>query len=356
MRIALGAATAWCLATVTATAGGLERTTQSTDILFENGRYLEFGFTRVSPDVTGVLGVSSGNMLDSYLNFGAAYKADLNDTWSYAIIFDQPYGGDTAYPTGTGYPFAGSTAQVRSNALTGILSYNMPNNVSVYAGLRAQSLNARASLPVLGAYTIQSNTDYAFGYLVGAAYQKPEIALRVALTYISQTTHDLRLAETNLAGTSTSTQDVNLPQAVNLEFQTGVAEDTLVFGSVRWAEWSSTVINPPVYAGTPGVTMPLVFYEDDRVTYSLGVGRRLNETWSILGALGYEETTGSVTGNLGPTDGFKSLSFGAIYTKDNMKITSGVRFVDVGDATSFSGAVFRNNSAFAAGVQVGFRF
>ena len=63
-----------------------------------------------------------------------------------------------------------------------------------------------------------------------------------------------------------------------------------------------------------------------------------------------------MTGNLGPTDGFASVGLGAIYTKDNMKITGGVRFVDVGDATSFSGAVFQNNSAFAAGVQVGFQF
>ena len=237
MKLIFGTATALSIAaTVPATAGGLERTTQSTDILFEDGRYFEFNFAHVSPDVTGVLGVGSGNMLDSYLNFGAAYKADLNDTWSYAIIFDQPYGADTAYPTGTGYPFAGSTASVRSNAVTGILSYNMPNNVSIYGGLRAQSLQAEASLPVLGGYTINSDTNYTFGYLVGAAFEKPEIALRVALTYISETTHDLELTETNIGGTSTSVQDVNLPQALNLEFQTGVAEDTLVFGSVRWAE------------------------------------------------------------------------------------------------------------------------
>ena len=76
----------------------------------------------------------------------------------------------------------------------------------------------------------------------------------------------------------------------------------------------------------------------------------------MLGSVGYEENTGSVTGNLGPTDGFTSVSLGAIYTKDNMKITGGVRYVDIGDATSFSNAQFTDNSAIAAGLRVGWSF
>ena len=147
-------------------AGGLERTPQSTAILFEEGRYLELSFGTVSPDISGTLGgTPSGNMTDNYFNFGAAYKADLNDTFSYAIIFDQPFGADPSYPTGTGYAFQGSNAKVRSNALTGILQYNMGNGASIYGGIRAQSLSAEAFLPVLGNYDIDSNTDYKLGYL-----------------------------------------------------------------------------------------------------------------------------------------------------------------------------------------------
>lgn len=342
-----------------ANAGGLERTPQSMAILFEEGRYMELSFGFVSPDVSGTLGVDSGDMLASYSNLGLGYKADLNDTLSYAIIFDQPYGADTAYPSGTGNPFAGSTAKVRSNALSGVLQYNMGNGGSVYGGLRAQSLQAEASLlPGTANYTIDSNTDYELGYLVGAAYERPEIALRVALTYHSETSHDLELTEdsTPIAGGPPSIEEVKLPQALNLEFQSGVAEDTLVFGSVRWAEWSETEIDPTLYNSLfPGFP-PIVFFEDDRITYTLGVGRRLNDTWSILGSLSHEETTGSVTGNLGPTDGFTSVSLGAIYRKDNMKITGGLRYLEIGDAMSFSGAEFEDNSALAAGLRVGWSF
>ncbi|MBT8458294.1 MAG: hypothetical protein KJN60_01345 [Boseongicola sp.] len=337
-----------------ANAGGLERTPQSMAILFEEGRYMELSFGFVSPDVTGnsvALGGDTGSMLGSYSNIGLAYKADINEKLSYALIFDQPYGADTAYPTGTTYAFAGSTAEVNSNAITGVLQYNLGNGASVYGGLRAQSLQAEAALA--GGYTIESDTNYSPGYLVGAAYERPEIALRVAMTYHSEISHELDLLE---VGAVPSTEDVILPQSLNLEFQSGVAEDTLVFGSVRWVEWTETVLNPGVYSTLPGITRPLIFYDDDRITYTLGLGRRLNETWSVLGSVGYEETTGSPTGNLGPVDGFTSVSLGAVYTKDNMKITGGLRYVEIGDATSFLGAEFNDNSALAAGLRVGWSF
>ncbi|MEM9425927.1 MAG: outer membrane protein transport protein [Pseudomonadota bacterium] len=354
MKNVLLATTAMTALAGAATAGGLERTPQSMAILFEEGRYFELSFGVVAPDVSGTLGgAPSGDMLSTYANLGVSYKADLNDRLSYAIIFDQPYGADTEYPTGTTHPFAGSTAEVNSNAISTVLQYNFDNGASVYGGPRFQTLQAEAFLPPLGGYTVESDTNFALGYLVGAAYERPDIALRVALTYHSKTTHDLELSENGAAPT---TQDVELPQALNLEFQSGVAEDTLVFGSVRWVEWSATAIDPPVYDTITVTAPPLVFFTDDRVTYTLGVGRRLNDTWSVLGSVSYEETTGGVTGNLGPTDGFTSVSLGAIYRKDNMKITGGVRYADIGDATSFTPAFFEDNDAIAAGLRVGWSF
>ena len=89
-------------------AGGIDRSGQSINALFENGRYAEFSFGHISPDTSGTsvaaLGSrNSGNATESYMQFGAAYKADINDKLSYAIIYDQPFGADIDYPTGTGY-------------------------------------------------------------------------------------------------------------------------------------------------------------------------------------------------------------------------------------------------------------
>ena len=345
-----------------AMAGGIERSPQSMNVLFEDGRYFEFGGSFGNPSVSGVggplnptPGVNSGNMTENFLTFGAAYKADLNDQLSYAIIYDQPYGADVFYPATSGYAFAGSNADFTSHALTGVLQYNMDGGFSVYGGLRAQTVEAEARVLILGGlgadYNVTGDRDLAFGYLAGVAYEKPEIALRVALTYHSEIEHELDTLEN---GVLASVTPIETPKSWNLEFQSGVAEDTLVFGSIKWAEWTAFDIAPVAYVGAFGA--PLVSFADDRVTYTLGVGRRLNEQWSVLGSLSHEKTTGSLTGNLGPTDGFTSVSLGAIYTKDNMKVTGGVRYVDVGDANTTAGAAFRGNTALAAGLKVGFSF
>ncbi|MDF3383601.1 MULTISPECIES: OmpP1/FadL family transporter [Sulfitobacter] len=351
-------------------AGGIDRSGQSINALFESGRYAEFSFGHISPDTSGtsvtLLGSQdSGNATDSYMQFGAAYKADINDKLSYAIIYDQPFGADVDYPTSTGYFARGSQADLDSHALTGLLRYRMNDNFSVHGGVRVQSIEASAAIPFIpgGGYTIDSDRDVGVGYSAGVAYERPDIALRVALTYNSKIDHDITAVEsypsrTSATGRATTTEefDVETPQSINLDFQTGIAADTLLFGGVRWVDWSSFDITPNQYP--PGA---LVSYDDDVFTYSLGVGRRLNDNWSVSASVGYEKSNGGFASNLGPTDGNKSLALAAVYTRDNMKITTGVRYVNIGDAqTAIPGfapaADFEDNDALAFGVKVGFTF
>lgn len=341
-------------------AGGVERSNQSVAVLFEQGRYIEFGAIAGSPSVSGTLGpFSSGDMTDSFLNFGAAYKADLNGTWSYALIYNQPWGANVSYPT-VAYPFAGSSAELKSHALTGILQYNLPSNLSFYGGLRAQTLEAQAlvnAAPTFTGYNATAERDFALGYLVGAAYERPDIALRVSLTYNSEIDHELDTVETGFTpGPVSSVTPITTPQSLHLEFQSGVAADTLVFGGIRWVDWTEFDISPAVYSSPGAVGAPLVFYADDRITYTLGVGRRLSETWSVAASVSYEAHTGSLTGNLGPTDGLLGLTLGGTYTKDNMKVTGGISYVDVGNADTTAGASFTSNSAVGLGVKVGYTF
>ncbi len=360
----IGAVAAACVAVAgSAGAGGIERTSQSVAPLFEEGRYLEFSIAGASPDVTGVgvalsPGQSSGDILESFLQFGAAYKADLNDTWSYALIVDQPYGADIAYPADTAYFAAASTAELRSYALTGLLQYNMPSRVSVYGGVRIQSLEAEANIPFGGNYTAQAERDWGVGYVLGVAYEQPEIALRVALTYNSEVEHELATTE---FGALTSTTVVNTPDSLNLEFQTGVAEDTLLFGSIRWVDWSEFTLDPIQWNNLVTMGRPLVSYGGDYVTYNIGLGRRLNDSWSVAGTLGYETEVNALTTNLGPTDGYWSVGLAATYTINNVEITGGVRYVDIGNAGTQVGApvpggLFEDNHALAAGLRVGFSF
>jgi long-chain fatty acid transport protein len=268
------------------------------------------------------------------------------------MILDQPIGADVAYPGTLGlgtYPLAGSTAKLSSSAITTLLRYKFENNVSIYGGLRYETVHGEVSLPVVGGYTLDTNYDSELGYVVGLAWEKPEIAARVALTYNSAITHSLESVE---FGAVAGTFDTEVPQSVNLEFQTGIAKDTLLFGSIRWQEWSAFIINPPAYP----LPTNLVDYASDRVTYNLGIGRRFNENWSGAVTLGYEKADGEITGNLGPTDGYKSVGLAATYTMDNVKVTGGVRYVDIGDATSSVGGVFTDNSGVGVGIRIGYSF
>ncbi|MCV6584282.1 MAG: outer membrane protein transport protein [Marinibacterium sp.] len=348
-----------------AMAGGIERTVQSVAVIFEKGRYLELGLTFASPDVSGVgsdltatPGVGSGNILESYQNYSFAFKDDINEKLSYALIFDQPFGADVAYPD-TNYFGANTTAELNTNALTGVLQYNINGNASVFAGARVQSLSANANVPFLGNYKIDADRDVSVGYLVGAAYEVPEIAARVSLTYNSGIDHDFDTDESfGPLGMQTQTE-IDTPQSVNLEFQSGINPKTLLFGSIRWVEWSAFEIAPPAFVAATG--SPLAGYADDRITYNLGVGRALNENWSLLASLGYERQTGSPTGNLTPTDGFMRYTVGAIYRKDKIKVTAGISYVDIGDANSqlgpiFPAGIFTGNSAIGAGVRIGYSF
>ncbi|MEX3315551.1 OmpP1/FadL family transporter [Sulfitobacter sp. PS-8MA] len=356
-------------------AGGIDRSGQSINALFESGRYAEFTFGAISPDTSGTAvaalgGFDSGDMTSSYMQFGAAYKADINDRLSYAVIYDQPFGADVDYPTGTNYYAQGSQADLDSHALTGLLRYKMPNNFSVHGGIRIQTIEATAAVPFVtgsagpfaGApYRVDGDRDTGVGYALGFAYEKPEIAMRVSLTYNSKIKHDVDTTENSvLGGPNRSTTDIETPQSVNLEFQTGIAADTLLFGGVRWVDWSDFDISPANY-GTLTGGGSLVSYDDDVFTYSLGVGRRLSDTWSVSASVGYEKSNGGFASNLGPTDGNKSLALAAVYTRDNMKITSGIRYVNIGDAqTAIPGAApaanFEDNDAVAFGVKVGFTF
>ncbi len=334
-------------------AGGVERSNQSVAILFEQGRYAELSFGHFDPTISGIAGgvAPSGDMASSYNTWSLGYKMDIGERMALAMILDQPIGANVAYPTGGTYPLQGATARLTSSAITALLRYKFESNVSVYGGLRYETVHGEVSLPTVAGYSLDTNHDAELGYVVGISWEKPEIAARVALTYNSAIIHTLDATEGGpLAGESQF--DTEVPQSVNLEFQTGIAKDTLLFGSIRWQEWSAFEIDPVGYFPAT----PLVSYASDRVTFNIGVGRRFNENWSGSVSLGYEKPDGEVTGNLGPTDGFKSIGVAAIYTMENIKITGGVRYVEIGDATTTIGSSFSGNSGVGFGLRVGYTF
>ncbi len=336
-------------------AGGMDRSGQSIAPLFEEGTYVELSFGSISPDVSGLLGgaLSSGDMTESYLRLGGAYKRDLTDSLSMALIIDEPYGADVDYGNAdVGYTFAGATATVDTTAITGILRYKFADRYSVYGGLRILQSSGEVYLPEIPQlapeYALDTSKETDLGYLVGVSYEIPDIALRASLTYNSEIDIDFDTTET-LTGIGTFQGDmaVTMPKSVNFDFQTGIAADTLLMFSARWAEWTSTDITPDYYD-------TLVSYDDDVWSYSLGVGRRFTDKLSGSIAVGYEPSSGAPTGNLGPTDGYKSITAGLKYQiTDQTAISGGASYVWIGDATTSTiGAEFEDNTAIGFGFKL----
>jgi long-subunit fatty acid transport protein len=281
----------------------------------------------------------SGDIAPTYGIAALSMKSDLSDKLSLGLLMDEPYGAHVSYET-AGYPLNTTNAKVNSSSITLMGRYKITDGISAHAGLR--SVSADGIYDPAGAYSSTYSKGSDMGYLVGVAYEKPEIALRVALTYASET-------EFALDGTM-GDLTARMPKSVNLDFQSGVAANTLVFGSVRWADWTSAHL-------TDSMAGVLADYTNDVLTYSLGVGRKFSDSFSGALTLGYEKGTGELASNLSPTDGYLSVGLGGTYAKDNMKITAGVRYVDLGDATTETiGSTFSGNSALALGLKVSFSF
>ena len=187
-------------------------------------------------EAAGLGGSTSGDMMMPYRALDMAVKMNMGDGLDMAVIVDHPYAAHTIYPGGTGYFAQGTTADLSSMAITGVLRYRMASNVSLLGGMRYQTLKATTSIPFVAGYTADTQSDSGTGYLVGVAYEKPEMALRVALTYNSSIKHDLDTVEN---GSAASVTDITTPQSLNLEAQSGINPTTMLFGSVRWVDWSS---------------------------------------------------------------------------------------------------------------------
>ena len=363
-----------------AQAGGLDRSGQDIGILFEAGNRLELTFGGARPSLDGVENGSTGttntigNIGETFGTLGAGLRYEVSPALALAVVVDQPYGSDIVYPgSPTGSALGGTTATVDTYAITALARYKFNDAFSMHGGLRYQEIAASVDLRGLAygglnGYRGEFDSDGAMGYVIGAAFERPEIGLRVALTYNSEITHDLPTRET-LNGTPIAppgVTEVSTPEALNLEMQTGIAADTLLFGSVRYARYSDTRVSPLAFDGAVDPTVPGSSITDieDSTDYEIGIGRRFNDKFSGQIAVGFQSGgSDTLVSPLAPTDGAKYLSVGGSYKiNDSFTLSGGVRYTRFGDAQAETGtpdtarADFNDNSAVSAGFKIAYTF
>ena len=365
-------------------AAGLDRSGQSILPFLQSGNYAEASFSVLDPNVSGESnnGASVSDMADDYYFPSAALKIQATEHFSFGLLYDQPYGADSQYSSAAG-AFGngkeGTSVKVRTNNLSLIFGYQPTENWNLYAGPVYQTVKGNVSLrgsaySLLSGYDINLEEYDAFGWLAGAAYQIPEIALKAAVTYRSEIKHELDTTETsNIYIPSygidlrsvTSQTEVVTPQSVNLDFQTGIAKDTLAFANIRWVHWDQFAVSPTALATASklakGKAQNLIDYSDDQISATVGVGHKFTSKWSGSASVGWDSGAGNPVTTLGPVEGFWSVGLGGQYSPaENYFVQAGVKYFWLGDAKAQTGGNvvgdFSNNDAIAYGLKFGYKF
>lgn len=197
-------------------------------------------------------------------------------------------------------------------------------------------MRGNLTLSSLENYQANFKRDEGYGWLAGFAFQIPEIALKLSITYRSEIDHELETKESlngiinlynspsvqflaPLASTLLSTMDllgvnelqpipgttvtreqaqlvaglnqldaagllepnlpskdtkISTPQSVNLDFQTGIMANTVAFANVRWVEWGGMKIDIEQFRNlSAGLTgTPQYIIEYDKDQWSATVG------------------------------------------------------------------------------------
>ena len=357
-------------------AAGLDRSGQSISVFLQPGNYAEAGISVLDPTVkSSQLNVT--DMAEDYYFPSAAIKVQATEHISLGLLYDQPFGADAMYSLEQSMftnGIEGTKVEVETHNLTALIGYQPTENWNFYAGPVWQTVEADISLrgqayispkdptKVLSGYDIKIHEEEAFGWLAGFAYQIPEIALKTSVTYRSEIKHKAKSVETHKLMPMLNVEsqlDAITPQSVNIDFQTGVAANTLAFANIRWAHWDQFAVTPKFLNSASGNN--LIDYSDDQWSATVGVGRKLNSHWSGSASVGYDSGAGNPVTTLGPTQGYWSVGLGGQYSPaENYFIQAGVKYFWLGDAHAQTGGnivgEFTDNYALGYGLKIGYRF
>lgn len=355
----------------------------------QSGNYAEASISVLDPSVSGKSnnGATVTDMADDYYFPSAALKVQATDHFSFGLLYDQPYGADSQYSSDLGAfgdGTEGTSVKVRTNNLSLIVGYQPTKNWNIYAGPVYQTVKGNVSLrgtaySSLSGYNIDLKEDDAFGWLAGAAYQIPEIALKAAITYRSEIKHELDTTETFRFGTDGALYipgltgsiptyhkaEITTPQSVNIDLQSGVAKNTLAFANIRWVHWDQFAVKPAYLSQLTGALtgkqQNLVDYSDDQWSATVGLGHKFNAKWSGTAAVGWDSGAGNPVTTLGPVEGYWSVGLGGQYSPaENYFIQAGVKYFWLGDADAQTGGAvagsFEDNTALGYGMKIGYRF
>lgn len=314
-----------------------------------------------------------------------AVKWRLNPQISAGLLFDQPYGIKLNYDYSPesilGHEqLEAINIQLKSRNITALMGYQPTERWNIYSGLAYQSFAGHLNLfgqsfYVFNGYSVELKSDDSVGWLTGISYQIPEIAFRANLIYRSEINHKNQAEESlPLSGSIVSdTTKITTPQSVNLDFMSAVSMHNLIYGSVRWVDWSDFKIKPngfnqiiqPYLAYLPALAdFNLIDYQSDQWSAKIGIAQKLNErTFASLETV-WDSGSDNPASTINPANGYHGLGTGFRYQFTPNNFFSGgiyyLRFrpskADNNTITLNSISTLDHKEAWAYGIKIGHYF
>ena len=390
----------------------MDQSGQSILAFLEDKNYVEGSIAVVDPDVTGNVrnradlvsagstDLTTGDMAESFQYYNVALKLQIAPMVSFGLIYDQPFGAAVKYPLRSNNTFSdneisqkGTEANVDTQNISMIFGFQPNSHFNVYAGGVYQTVKGNVSLrgnsmSIFNGYDATFKQDNAVGWLAGAAFQIPEIALKAAVTYRSEIKHNLQARESifgePLLLTTDSKTEIKTPQSVNIDLQTGIYKDTLAYLNARWVNWKQFKLRPTQFGALTEMATDqlsqgmysggfnLDDYHKDQYSVTLGLGHQFTEKWAASADVSWDSGTGNPASVLNPTKGSVGLGLGAQYNPaSNYFIAGGIKYMWIGNATAQDGTYYlplpgisevaqqvdyKDNTAIGYGLKIGYRF
>lgn len=315
-RVLIATLAATTFMTASAVAGGFSRGSADTDILYEDGTFnMRAGVTVVVPTRKftrhGNPALVGTDYADTYAVPSAAIKLDISQYFACAGTLAQPYGGATTYAAPTLSGKLDEDFTIYEFGATCAAKFNVgPGKLYLIGGIFQEQFDYdRTNFinPLLPNATLElSGTDV--GYRAGVGYAIPDIALKAELMYRSGTEYGadgtLFLANaalpTPIPGVPPTTIIPvaalgigELPQSVELKLQSGVAPGWLVFGAVKWTDWSVTETLDVRSAASGALLSRNLYFWEDGWTVTAGVGHAFTDTISGAVSLTWDRGVGT---------------------------------------------------------------
>ena len=378
------------LATAQVQAGGFENARLDTSFMYDEGNLVSFGSVRKDFTVNGSSFGTTGSLIGDRNASNLSAKYQVNEHLSLGLsAYDSGaihinYQGAGISPAATAaltafgslpssdprsalaplvnVNAAGPKVNLSSDSIAMLANYKFSENFSGLIGGRYDKYSvADADIFQLsgGSSIAQVSSDSDLVPVMGVAYQRPKIALRMELLYQgrSEVAMPTTCAYSSPFSCATDVSTGGLAEFMTLNFQTGIMEDTLLLASVHKGKWSKSQLSvADTELANLGQDGPTSAFKDS-TEYSLGIARRINDSLAVSASYNWEKAGNGATSSLFTVnDGYKGITLGVRYTVKDVELSVGYNRTKLGKVTYNGLNELSGNTVTAIGAKATLRF